>query len=106
MTHPLTDDICLSKSKHRIHETCFYCDATFSISCSAVGDHFPVPKRHGGNETVPCCKECHSLKDRIKLDDWNSIMLGKIAADFPKFNRETRIFLAKAIALFQDARAN
>ena len=30
-------------------------------------------------------------------------MFGKIAADFPKFNRETRIFLAKAIALFQDA---
>jgi len=87
----------------RTHRTCFYCDAIFCISSSAVGDHFPVPKRHGGVDTVPCCRECHSLKDRMLLGDWNPIMLNRVAADFPKFSRETRIFLAKAIDSFQDA---
>ena len=90
-------------SPHRRHLTCWYCDCTYSISKSAVGDHFPIPKRHGGLDTVPCCQQCHSLKDRIKLEDWSNAMIFKVVADFPKLSRETRIFLAKSIALFQDA---
>jgi len=41
----------------------------------------------------------------MKLDDWNGAMISKVVADFPKLSRETRIFLAKAITLFQDAKA-
>jgi len=92
-------------SNHRVHRTCVYCDSVYSVSRSAVGDHFPIPKRLGGLDTVDCCQQCHSLKDRIKLEDWNTAMISKVSADFPKLSRETRIFLAKAITLFQDAKA-
>jgi len=92
-------------SNHRVHRTCVYCDCVYSVSRSAAGDHFPVPRRHGGIDTVDCCRECHSLKDRIKLDDWSYTMINKVVADFPKLSRETRIFLAKAITLFQDTKA-
>ena len=85
-----------------IKKTCFYCDAIYVVSRSAPGDHFPVSKRHGGIATVPCCRECHSLKDRIKLDDWNGAMIAKVVNDFPKMSRETRIFLAKALCAVQD----
>ena len=92
-------------SASRVHRTCVYCDCAYSTSRSAPGDHFPIPKRHGGTATVDCCVQCHSLKDRMKLDDWNGAMISKVVADFPKLSRETRIFLAKAITLFQDAKA-
>ena len=91
---------------HRIHQECFYCDATFVTSRSAQGDHMPIPQRHGGIATVPCCSECHSLKDRIGLADWSPAMLGKVCADFPKLSRETRLFLGKCMALFSDAAAD
>lgn len=84
-------------------QVCFYCDAIYAASASSIGDHFPVSRRHGGIAAVPCCRECHSLKDRIKLDDWTGVMITKVINDFPKLSRETRIFLAKAMALFQDA---
>lgn len=86
-------------------KTCFYCDAIFTISSSAPGDHFPVPKRLGGTATVPCCRECHSLKDRIGLGDWSWPMIAKVLNDFPKLSRETRIFLAKTMCILQDASA-
>jgi hypothetical protein len=90
---------------HRVHRTCVYCDSVYAVSRSAAGDHFPVPKRLGGTQTVDCCQQCHSLKDRIPLDYWNSAMLSKVFADFPRLSRETRIFLAKAVTTFQDAKA-
>lgn len=33
-------------------------------------DHFPVPWRHGGRNTVPTCHRCHDLKDRVGIGDW------------------------------------
>lgn len=87
-------------------DTCFYCDAVFAVSPSAVGDHFPIPQRHGGTESVPCCRECHSLKDRLSLNDWNGPMIAKVIGDFPRLSRETRIFLAKAMCAVQDALAD
>lgn len=91
--------------RHCVHRVCVYCDSVYSTSRSAKGDHFPVPQRLGGVSTVDCCQQCHSLKDRIKLDDWTGPMFSKVFADFPKLSRETRIFLAKAITTFQDAKA-
>jgi hypothetical protein len=44
-------------------ERCFYCDRLL-IHGRLERDHFPIPARHGGTETVPSCVECHSLKDR------------------------------------------
>jgi hypothetical protein len=83
-------------------KTCFYCDAL--VSGAGKGDHFPVPDRHGGAETVPCCQSCHDMKDRFQISDWPVEWISKVIADFPALSRETRIFLAKAISLFSDAR--
>jgi hypothetical protein len=83
-------------------ETCFYCNTTFSTSRSAVGDHFPLPKRHGGTETVPCCKTCHDAKDNLSIYEWSNEMVCSVINDFPKLSAHTRIFLAKTIAALSD----
>lgn len=31
-------------------------------------DHFPIPQDSGGTTTVPVCRNCHTLKDRVSLD--------------------------------------
>jgi hypothetical protein len=45
---------------------CFYCDRALSRH-RHDHDHFPIPWRHGGDVTVPACRECHSLKDRCGM---------------------------------------
>ncbi|MEA1798947.1 hypothetical protein [Rhodococcus qingshengii] len=47
--------------------TCHYCDMPAAV-CEY--DHFPLPQRHGGTETVPACINCHSLKDRVSGETW------------------------------------
>lgn len=81
-------------------ELCFYCGAL--VSGSGIGDHFPLPKRHGGEATVPCCVSCHDMKDRFPLDPWPVEWISKICSDFPALSRETRIFLAKSMSLYSD----
>ena len=49
-------------------ETCFYCGTL--LSRRHEHDHFPVPKRAGGTETVAACVNCHDLKDRTPLAAW------------------------------------
>jgi hypothetical protein len=80
---------------------CFYCGAL--VTENLEEDHFPLPDRHGGAQTVPCCTSCHNMKDRFPLGKWPVDWIGKVVADFPKLNRETCIFLAKAIEHFADA---
>lgn len=43
--------------------SCFYCGRTLAKHWHEH-DHFPIPARHGGVQTVPVCHECHSQKDR------------------------------------------
>ena len=81
---------------------CFYCGAI--APPSGVGDHAPIPKRHGGVETVAACQSCHSMKDRMRLMDWSSEWMAVVMDDIQNHcRRETRIFLMKALALAQDA---
>ncbi len=80
---------------------CFYCGAL--VSGSGKGDHFPIPEECGGIECVPCCISCHDMKDRFPLEKWPIGWMSKIIEDFPKLNRETKIFLAKAIRIFSIA---
>ncbi len=75
-------------------KVCFYCNALVSQS-SGVGDHFPIPKRNGGLETVPCCLSCHDMKDRYSFGDWPVEWLAKLLQNFPNFNYETKILMAK-----------
>lgn len=82
-------------------EECFYCGAL--VSGRGQGDHFPIPKNCGGTVTITCCVSCHDMKDRFSLDNWSSEWQAKVIADFPKMSRETRIWLAKAMRLFNEA---
>jgi hypothetical protein len=49
--------------------TCFYCGNT--AAKRHEHDHYPVPARAGGAHVVPACYNCHDLKDRVRLCDWN-----------------------------------
>ena len=86
----------------RDYDQCFYCDGLVRRSSKLSGDHFPIPKRHGGTIIVPCCQSCHDMKDRFDIYQWPAEWLPVIINDFPNLNRETRIFLAKALALVTD----
>ena len=81
-------------------EQCFYCQCL--ISGGGRGDHFPMPERNGGETTVPCCVSCHDMKDRFPLDAWPDEWVIIVMRDMPKVSRETRIFLAKALAIVSD----
>jgi len=78
---------------------CFYCVCLVNKRTAGTGDHFPIPASCGGTQTVDCCESCHDMKDRFSLDSWPIEWTAKIIADFPKLSRETRIFLARALAI-------
>ena len=79
---------------------CAYCNAV--VTTKGEGDHFPLPRRHGGIETVPCCESCHAMKDTIALGSWPVEWIAAVAADMPKLSRETKLFLAKVVQLASD----
>jgi hypothetical protein len=52
-----------------VFKYCYACK--YYVVKSTVEDHhYPVPDRHGGLHTVPLCRTCHDLVDRITLDHW------------------------------------
>jgi hypothetical protein len=59
----------------------------------------PVPKDMGGVDTVWACRSCHDMKDRFQLGDWPVEWLIPILDDMAKVGRETRLFLAKSLAI-------
>lgn len=86
----------------REYDKCFYCDGLVKRSSKHCGDHFPIPKRNNGTLIVPCCNSCHLMKDTFNFESWPVEWMSRIIEDFPKLNRETRIFLAKSMALMSD----
>lgn len=92
----------MRKRKEKNIETCFYCGIL--VTKKKENDHFPIPKRNGGTNTVPSCLSCHDMKDRYGLYDWPIEWFEVIVSDFPKMSRETRLFLVKAISIVSDAR--
>lgn len=80
---------------------CFYCDGV--VTTKGIGDHLPIPQRHGGLDAVPCCVSCHDMKDRLPLEQWPISWSVAIMADMPKMSRETKLFLAKSMMLCMDA---
>jgi hypothetical protein len=80
---------------------CFYCDK--ELEMRHEHDHFPIPWRLGGEETVPCCLDCHDWKDRKPFLDWPLEMKLRVnhfgwVSLWPKW-REARIYYAKMLAL-------
>lgn len=49
-------------------ETCFFCENY--LSSRHEHDHYPIPARAGGTETVAVCVNCHDLKDRMSVVQW------------------------------------
>jgi hypothetical protein len=90
----------LSKGKNKF---CFYCGCTL-VAGNKQDDHFPTPDRHGGTATVASCNSCHDMKDRIDVGDWNPEWFGIVMDDLQNAKKETRVFLAKAIAIMLDAK--
>lgn len=89
--------------KNAEYEYCFYCSvAIVARKHDQLGDHFPIPKRFGGKETVPCCEPCHDMKDRLNLDTWPVEWVSKIIQDFPQMSRETKIFIGKMFFVLTD----
>ena len=82
-------------------DVCFYCGGLVTTDCEK--DHFPLPKNVGGELTVPCCRSCHDMKDRYPLGEWPTEWIEKVVQDFPRFNRETRLFLAKSMRIAAEA---
>lgn len=78
--------------------TCFYCLRPLD-ALRHEHDHFPIPARHGGTDTVPACTECHDLKDRFRLRDWP---IGDLIVGMDALPREARIMVARAVAAFLD----
>jgi hypothetical protein len=58
---------------------CAYCEAV--LSPRHEHDHAPVPKRHGGKQTIPVCINCHDLKDRMNPRDWDAEAMREALAD-------------------------
>ena len=54
-------------------DDCFYCGRF--LSPRHEHDHFPVPRRAGGEATVAVCIDCHDLKDRFPLEAWPASLL-------------------------------
>ena len=79
---------------------CFYCDAALSVRHEH--DHMPLPLRHGGEQTVPICINCHDLKDRMPLESWSG---DQLVQGFQSMNPMGRLLLAKVYALSLDMTA-
>jgi len=65
--------------------SCAFCGR----SCGAWGewDHFPVPRRRGGQDVQALCINCHDLKDRYNLLNWPESTLAEAQAQLhPFFN--------------------
>lgn len=77
---------------------CFYCNERIPREY-VEKDHFPVPKRHGGKDTVPTCGSCHTLKDRVALKNWPVPLMVEAVEQCGPLGR---VFLAKAFAIKQD----
>lgn len=82
---------------------CFYCRAVLGRH---EHDHFPIPGRHGGTQIVPCCDNCHTLKDRLPLDKWPTEAIVEIWREVEHAPPVVRLFVAKATALIMDANAS
>ncbi len=80
-------------------QTCVYC--TMPLAPSHEHDHFPFPKRHGGDTTVCVCTNCHTLKDRIRFDDLGAAVIAAMVDATPL----VRITVAKMFTFLLDETA-
>ena len=64
-------------------------------------DHFPIPKRNGGKDTVAVCYNCHLLKDRTAMVNLPTF-ISEAYGLWEKLTPIQRIILAKYIMIMSD----
>ncbi len=83
--------------------TCLCCEVVMHNGAQEL-HHFPIPKRHGGTETVPLCRGCHDKIDRFALTRWGPYeLMAAVVGLVEKANASERAFLLKVVSLFYDA---
>lgn len=80
---------------------CFYCETP--LAPRHEHDHFPLPARAGGGDTVPTCLNCHDFKDRVPLDGWPVEL---VMQAFNEAGPMGRILIAKSAAIYANFRAD
>lgn len=81
---------------------CLFCDA---VVVKGERHHFPIPKRHGGQETHLVCVNCHDLADRYKLEGMPIEMLGHFISLWQRAEPMERIMLWKMHTITLDGLA-
>lgn len=75
-------------------ERCYVCKSI--VAPKHEHDHFPVPKRMGGEAVLCICVNCHTIKDRMGLAEWNpSTAFTALAGLWEKATTDERMMLAK-----------
>lgn len=88
--------------KRKEKPLCYICQLP---ATSVEYDHFPVPQSQGGTSILPCCRSCHDVKDRTKLEDWDpSVAFRALSGLWEKAERNERLVLARLIAVMYHQR--
>jgi len=67
-------------------------------------DHFPIPKRAGGDHVLPICISCHDGKDRYPLHKWDICeAYNSLHNLWNNSSTEERIILCKLISAACDS---
>lgn len=82
---------------------CWYCEMPLSMARGGHEHDHVVPRRHGGPVVVPACLNCHNLKDRTDLRDWEATFVIRFILNVPAGPQ--RILWAKLVGLACDSEA-
>lgn len=82
-------------SRSDAEQNCYICGLLCTKSL-LEWDHFPIGKVLGGLNTLPICRPCHDLKDRLHMDRWDpEAAFIAVSGVWGKANRDERLVLAK-----------
>jgi len=84
----------------RESKTCFYCGGLVNEDCEY--DHLPLFGELGGPKPLPCCNNCHRMRNRYTVGEWPVEWISKVIEDFSKFSRETKLFWAKLMRVYAE----
>ena len=81
---------------------CYICE--MPLGKKKERDHFPVPRRRGGEDVYDICLNCHDMKDRCKLDrSWDiADFLAPLVSLWERAEPVERLVLAKMFHVFAD----
>ncbi len=89
----------MGKSRKPVDVECFACGVLCAEGSYELA-HFPVPSGSGGEETVPLCKPCHDMADRIPLQDWPIDWVAEVCCTE---SRAVKLLMFKALRICYEA---